>query len=384
MAKPVNVFDYRERSRKRLARVAFDYLDGGAEDEVTLRRNREIFARWVYNPRVLRGFGAVDLSRRILGHLYRLPLVIGPAGFCCLFWPQGDLALARAAGAAGIPYVLSTLATTTIEEVAGLTDLERWFQLYAFRDDARTDEILARARAAGYAVLVLTVDSAVSGRREATLRHGGLPMPKSLSFFWDVVSHPYWTCQILGYGPPRLRNLEPLGRPRRHGLPPPFSFDAHFKRTLSWDDVARIRALWAGRFVLKGLQSVEDARLAAQAGVDGIVLSNHGGRQLDGSPSAMEVLPEVVAAVGNDKMAIMVDGGFRRGGDVLKALALGADAVWLGRAPLYGLAADGQRGVSGVLEIFRQEMETTMVLLGVERLDQVLPQCLREHGKAKW
>lgn len=209
------------------------------------------------------------------------------------------------------------------------------------------------------------------------MRHGGLPVPKTPAFVWDVLTHPGWTYGVLRYGAPRLRNLDPRNEPRKWGLAPPFSFDAVMKRSLSWKDAARFRARWKGAFIVKGIQSVEDARKAADAGVDGIVLSNHGGRQLDSSPSPMEILPGVAEAVGGGKMAVMADSGIRRGSDILKALALGADAVWLGRAPIYGLAAAGEEGVSAVLGILREEMQATMALIGVDRLSQLNRSVLR-------
>jgi (S)-mandelate dehydrogenase len=377
MPKPVNVLDYRERARRRLARIAFDYLEGGAEDEVAMRRNRAALEDIEFYPRVLAGVGTADLRRTFMGREYPLPLVVGPVGFCSLFWPEGETAVARASARLGIPYVAGTLATTAMEEIPHFEGMERWFQLYAFEDEARTSELIARAQESGYTALVLTADSAVSGKREATMRHGGLPVPKTPAFVWDVLTHPGWTYGILRYGSPRLRNLDPRNKSRKRGLAPPFSFDAVMKRSLSWEDAARFRKHWKGAFIVKGIQSVEDAYRAADAGADGIVLSNHGGRQLDSSPSPMEILPEVADAVGGGKMAVMADSGVRRGSDILKALALGADAVWLGRAPIYGLAAAGEKGVSAVLGILRQEMESTMALIGVDRLSQLDRKVLR-------
>jgi (S)-mandelate dehydrogenase len=375
MAQLINVSDYREQARKRLSRIAFDYLERGAEDEITLRRNREIFSRLIYNPRTLTGLGATDLSCTLFGRQYKLPLVIGPAGFMGLFWQRGDLVMASAAAQAGIPYVLPTLASSTVEEVARVQGGERWFQVYPFQDDGHTDEMIGRARDAGYTAIVLTVDTAVGGKREASMRHGAhVPMPITLRFLLDVLAHPRWTYKMLRHGPPRMANLETLRNGPRKGEP--FSYDALFKRNASWHDVARLRNQWRGIFMLKGIQSAEDARLAREAGVDGIVLSNHGGRQLDGSPSAIEVLPEVLQAIGND-IPVMVDGGVQRGGDIVKAMALGASAVWLGRTPIYGLAVAGEAGVLAVLEILRQEMEISMALLGVDRLCQLQPHCLR-------
>lgn len=377
MRTPVNVADYRDLARKRLARIAFDYLERGAEDELTLRRNREVFSRIAYSPRVLTGVGSVDLSRTIFGRQYKLPVVVGPTGFSGLFWPQGDLALARTAAGTGIPYVLATLSSSTIEEIATISGVERWFQVYAFQDDRQTDAMIKRAGKAGFTGLVLTVDTPIGGKREASMRHGSnVPMRITLPLLVDVLSHPRWAYQILRFGPPRLMNLETANGAVPGKRPIAFAFDTMFKRTLSWNDVTRIRSLWPGIFILKGIQSVEDARIATQAGVDGIVLSNHGGRQLDGSPSAIETLPEVAASVGRE-ITVMLDGGIQRGSDIVKAVALGAHAVWLGRTPLYGLAASGEAGVNDILNILRDEMERAMVLLGVDSLSHLNPDCLQ-------
>jgi len=373
----MNVQDYREAARRRLSGIAFDYLDTGADDELTMRRNREVLQKITFSPRVLAGVSKVDLSTRLFGREYPFPAVIGPVGFCGLFWPHGDLAVARAAARAGLPYVAATLGTATVEEVAEVSTGERWFQSYAFKDDGRTDALIARARQAGYTGMVLTVDSAVSGNREKSSRHGAqLPVRITVPLVIDVMEHPRWAYQMLRYGTPRLKNVESSDPAGSGATQTPFSFDALIKKSLGWDDVARIRKVWSGVLILKGIQSVEDARRATAAGVEGIVLSNHGGRQLDCSPSTLEVLPEVVAAV-DRSIPVMVDSGFRRGSEMVKALALGADAVWLGRAPIYGLAAEGEKGVLAVIEMLRQEMERTMFLLGVEKISQLGPHCLR-------
>ncbi len=378
--KLVNVFDYRDQARKRLARIAYDYLEEAAEDGLSLARNREAFARIDYVPRVLTGIESVDLTAALFGRRYPLPLIIGPTGNASFFWANGDLALARAASIAGIPFVLSTNASARIEDLAAGAEAERWFQLYALKDDAKTDELVRRAHEAGYTALALTVDCAASGKREASLRHGSrIPMRLSLPLIMDALAHPRWTYQMLRHGTPRWANLSlpiPPG-----GRSPTFSFDATFKRAVSWKDVARIRKLWPGTFILKGVQSLADVSISMDNGINGVVLSNHGGRQLDGSPSPMQLLPGAVAAAGN-AMTIMIDGGIRRGGDIVKAIALGASAVWLGRAPLYGLAARGEAGVVEVLEILRDEMERAMILLGVDSLEKLDAGCVASSPPA--
>lgn len=362
MPRLISVFDWQARAHRRLSVIARDYLEEGAEDEASLRRNREAFGRIAFDPRVLTGNASVDLSTRVLDADCRFPVAIGPTGNASLFWADGDLALARAAAAAGVPFVLSTNASAGIEEVAAVPVGARWFQLYALREDAATDRLVRRAADSGYTVLALTVDSAASGKRERSIRHGArMPMRLTLPLAIDAQRHPSWGWQMLRHGAPRWKNIDAPGvTPGSKGQ---FSFDATFKRALGWEDVARIRAIWPGRLVLKGVQSLTDAVAAREHGLDGIVLSNHGGRQLDGSPSPMDLLPEVARAIG-EGMTVMIDGGFRRGSDIVKALALGARCVWLGRATLYGLAAAGEAGVADVLGILREETERAMCLLG--------------------
>lgn len=373
--KLLSVEDFREAARERLPRIAYDYLERGAEDELSYRANRAAFAELEFNPRTLREVGDIDLSVQVLGGRSRLPIVVGPTGFAGLFWPEADKALARAAGAAGIPFVLSTAATSSIEAVAqqGGAAARRWYQLYILNDRVATAEMIARAASAGYGALVLTVDTVCSGKREASLRHGSrLPLKLDMEKLVDFALHPHWSLQMLRHGQPRLANFP---NPRKQ----PFVMEAHLKRQIGWGDVEWLRSRWDGPVVLKGIQSVEDARLAAAAGVDGIVLSNHGGRQLDGSPAPLRLLPETAAAVGA-QLEVMIDGGFRRGSDIVKALALGAKAVWLGRPALYGVACAGEPGAARVLAILEDELKRTLTLLGVGRADRIDGSVLRWPG----
>ena len=365
-----NVFDYREGARRRLARIAYDYLEEHAEDGATLRRNRDALSRIALVPRVLTGVDTVSLSTELFGAKLSMPIIIGPTGNASLFWGDGDLALARAGAACGVPFVLSTNASNSLEEVAPVAGPSlRWFQLYALRENRATDDLVRRARDTGYGALVFTVDTAVAGKREASLRHGSrIPMKPSLRLLLDALSHPRWAIQMLRHGSPRWANLPP--RDPHQG--PAFSFNATFKRAIGWPDVERIRALWPGPLVLKGVHAPADVAEAAARGVEGVVLSNHGGRQLEGACAPIERLAEAVAVAGS-KVTVMIDSGFRRGGEVIKALALGAKAVWLGRAPLYGLATSGEAGVRAVLEIFRDEMSRTMMLLGAGSLAELGP-----------
>lgn len=362
------VSDYRELARRRLARVAFDYLDLGAEDGRTMVRNRAAFDRLVFQPRVLRDVADTDLSVSVLGQRQSLPFVVGPTGLNGLYWPRAEETLARAAHQAGVPFVLSTASTSLIEDVRAASSGALWFQLYVQEDHRIARDLMRRAAACGYSVLMLTVDTPVHGKRDHDVRNGfRMPLPITPRLVWDVARHPRWCWRMLRQGgSPQLVNLA-----RSAGVAPQLARQAGalsrgMDRRLRWEDLGWVREAWPGRLLVKGILSAPDAELALAAGVDGIVLSNHGGRQLGDAPSAVEQLPAVTAAVGG-RLEVLVDGGVRRGADVVKARALGAAAVLLGRAPLYGLAARGGTGVDEVLTILRDELDTTLRLLGVSR-----------------
>lgn len=366
MGKCVNVEDYREAARQRLPRIVFDYLNPGAEDEVTCRRNRSVFERIEWRPQVLRPVQSVDFRRSLFGRPHGMPVVVGPTGFSGLFWPDADVHLAQAACAADIPFVLSTASTMSIEDVAQHAGdgSERWFQLYVLKDREATAAMVRRAQDAGYTALVLTVDTPCAGKRDASLRHGTrLPLRMDMEKVSDFMRHPHWLWQILRHGQPQLANF-----PYERGKP--FVMENHLKRDVDWGDLEWLREIWPGTLITKGILEVEDAKRATTIGVDGIVVSNHGGRQLDGVASPMEVLEQIVAAVG-DRVTVMADSGFRRGGDIVKALALGAHAVWLGRATLFGLAAAGPAGARDVLAVLRDEMLRAMTLLGRAGLSEL-------------
>jgi (S)-mandelate dehydrogenase len=340
-------------------------VEGGAEDEVALRRNRDVFERITWLPRTLAGVGAPDLSTEILGEACHLPLVIAPTGFNGLLWPQGDRLLARAAADAGIPFTLSTVSNYRLQDLATELPGRIWFQLYPVKDTAVIDQLVDRARDAGCGVLVVTTDVPIFGAREWDQRNYRAPMKLSAASVLDVLAHPGWLWRVmLPRGAPRFENLTEF-------LPPGASsalvgaryMGTQINARLDWSDMERLRRRWPGKLVLKGLLCLEDARRALEIGADGIVLSNHGGRQLDSCASGVELLPAVSAELG-DRLTVLVDGGFRRGGDVLKALALGARGVMIGRPALYGLAAGGEPGVAHALQILRTEMERTMTLLG--------------------
>lgn len=373
----VSVADYQYAASKRLPRIAFDYLEPGAEDQVTCHRNREVFRSFEFQPRVLRDVAQVDLSTDVLGARLGLPLVVGPTGFAGLFWPDADKHLAAGAANAAIPFVLSTASTSSIEDVASHCNHSgtRWFQLYLLKDRDATADMVARADAAGYEALVLTVDTPCAGKREASMRHGSrLPLRLDAEKVIDFMRHPAWTLQILRHGQPHLANFP-------HSRRVPFVMEAHLKRDIGWDDVRWLRSVWKKPIILKGIQSVEDARLAAEHGIDGIVISNHGGRQLDGAPSPMQILEHAAQEVGSH-LAVMADSGFRRGADVVKALALGARCIWLGRATLYGVATSGRSGVDNVLSVIEDEMRRTMTLLGLRSLDEIDDSVIRRISTA--
>nr|MDA8046731.1 alpha-hydroxy acid oxidase [Actinomycetota bacterium] len=345
------VADLRRLARRRLPGGVFDYIDGGAEDERTLAANVEAFARVGYRPRVLRGVGAADAASTLLGQPVAYPLVLAPTGFTRIAHPQGELAVARAAERAGLPYTLSTLGTRSIEEVRAVSGGRLWFQVYAWRDRGLLKEMIDRAAASDYEALVLTVDTAVLGRRERDVRRGfSLPPQIGPRTVVDGALHPGWTLDFVTSEPIRFANV--TGRSVGDGTSPVTLseyINSQFDPGLSWSDVEWLRASWDRAVVIKGIQSVEDARLAADAGVDAIALSNHGGRQLDGAPAPFDLVAPVADAIGG-RTQIICDGGVRRGSDILKAVAAGADACMAGRAYLYGLGAGGERGVERVLE----------------------------------
>jgi (S)-mandelate dehydrogenase len=368
----LTIEDLRLVAQRRLPNFTFEYVEGGAEDEVALRRNRDVFERIAWLPRTLAGVGTPDLSTEVLGETCHLPLIVAPTGFNGMLWPQGDLALARAASDAGIPFTLSTVSNYSLARMTAELPERIWFQLYPFKDPAAVDHLVDRAEQAGCRTLVVTTDVPVLGAREWDQRNYRAPMQLSLRSKLDVLAHPGWLRRVMiPGGPPEFENLKELLPPGAHSALAGVRFmGTQINARLSWDDMARIRARWKGKLVLKGILCVDDARRAVEMGADGIVLSNHGGRQIDSAVSGVELLPAVSAEVG-ERITVLVDGGIRRGSDVLKALALGADAVMIGRPALYGLAAGGQPGVAHALGLLRAEMERTLALLGCRSLGEL-------------
>ena len=372
LRRAANVADLRTIARRRLPRGVFDYIDGGAEDEVSLRRNCEAFADWQFQPRVLRDVAQLDTTTTLLGRTLPVPLALAPTGFTRIADPQGELAVARAAARRELPYTLSTLATRSIEEVAGVSAGPKWFQVYVWRDRDLVEGMLDRAARHGYEAAMLTVDTAVFGRRERDVRRGfSLPPTIGPGTLIDGAIHPSWTWSFVRSEPIRFANV--LGAHVGDGSNAVTLADyvnSQFDASMSWDDLAWLRERWAGPVILKGIQSVDDARRAADHGVEAIAISNHGGRQLDGSPAPISLIAPVADAVG-DSVEIICDGGVRRGSDIVKALALGARACTIGRAYLYGLGAAGERGVDHVLELLTNDVRRTMALVGARSIDEL-------------
>jgi len=372
LSRAVSLRDLRRIAERRLPGGVFDYIDGGAEEERTLAENCAAYDRVTFRPRVLRDVGIVDPSTTLLGRARPLPLALAPTGFSRMADPEGELAVARAAARAGLPYTLSTLSTRSIEEVAAVSDGAKWFQVYVWRDRGLVKEMIERATRTGYEAIVLTVDTAVFGRRDRDLRRGfSLPPQLGLGTLLDGARHPGWTWRFLRGGPIKFANV--VGHGVGDGTDPVSLADyinGQFDPSLSWSDVEWMRSLWDGRFVIKGIQTVDDAVLAAEVGVDAIALSNHGGRQLDSAPAPLDLVAPVADAVG-DRVEIICDGGVRRGSDIVKAVALGARACMIGRAYLYGLGAAGERGVDHVLQKLDADVRRTMALIGASTIADV-------------
>lgn len=373
-----NIADLRELARRRVPGLAFEYVEGGAEDESTLRGNRAAFEQLRLLPQTL-----IDTSRRqlrstILGAPAEAPLIIAPTGLNNMLHPEGDLALARAAARRGIPFTLSTLSTTRLEEIATRAGGRLWMQLYVLKDRAIARDLMQRAAAAGYEALVFTTDCNIFGSREWDQRNFSAPGIPTVRAALDTLRHPLWLYNMLvRYGIPRFRNVEAFLPPgKASAIGGSTVLPGLFEATITWDDIAWIRQFWRGKLLIKGVLTVTDAERALALGCDGIVLSNHGGRQLDYCVAALEVLPEVVAAV-RGRLPIVIDGGFRRGTDIIKALALGAEAVMLGRATLYGLAAGGETGVARALEMLCTEADRALGMLGCNSVSELKPAHVR-------
>lgn len=371
--KPASIPDYRMLAKARLPHFLFEYIDGGAYSEVTLRRNISDLADIALRQRILRDVSAIDLSTSLFGESLAMPVALAPIGLAGLAARRGEVQAARAAAGAGIPFTLSTVALCPIAEVAAAADRPLWLQLYMVRDRGFLSDLLAKARAAGCTTLMLTVDLPIPGARYRDLRSGLAGAPGwrgALRRGVQALARPRWAWDVGLHGRPhQLGNVAPL-LGADSGLEDFFAWmRTSFDPSVTWDDVAWVRSQWPGPLVLKGILDVDDARRAADLGVAGIVVSNHGGRQLDGVLSTARALPPIANAV-RDRLTILADGGVRSGLDVVRLLALGADGVLLGRAWAYALA-DGQRGVEHMLALIAAEMRVAMALTGVTRIDQI-------------
>lgn len=371
---PASITDYRELARRRLPRQLFDYIDGGAYAENTMRDNIDALRAIKLRQRVLCDVSNIDLSTNLFGSSVALPVVLAPVGLAGMFARRAEVQAARAAEQASVPFCESTVSICSVEEVAAAVQTPPWFQLYVMRDRAYAESLMERAQRVGSAVLILTVDLPVLGARYRDPRNGidvQLGAAARLRNVWDLLTHPSWIGDVaLGGRPLTFGNLEaavPGGRS-------PSSFkrwvDAQWDPSVTWNDLAWVRAHWRGKIVLKGILDVDDAARAVDAGVDGIVVSNHGGRQLDDVATTARVLPAIAKRVG-DRFTVLADGGVRSGLDVVKLLALGAKGCLLGRAWAYAVAARGEAGVAHVLRILRSEMITAMALTGHNRLSEL-------------
>ena len=365
LARCANVADLRAVAKRRLPRGVFDYIDGGAEDEATLAENTRAFGDITFRPRVLRDVGVVDATSTLLGRAVPFPLALAPTGFTRIADPAGELAVARAAERAGLPYTLSTMGTQSIEAVRAVSSGRLWFQVYVWRDRGLVADMVARAAAADYEALVITVDTAVLGRRERDVRRGfSLPPKIGLGTLVDGALHPAWTRGLLSSDPIRFANVAgSTGRDGTTAVSLAEYVSAQFDPSLSWRDIEWFRSIWNGPIVIKGVQTVEDAVISADLGIEAIALSNHGGRQLDHAPSPVSLIAPVVDAIAG-RAEIICDGGVRRGSDIVKAIAAGASACMVGRAYLYALGAAGERGVDRCLSMLHDDVRRTMALIG--------------------
>jgi isopentenyl diphosphate isomerase/L-lactate dehydrogenase-like FMN-dependent dehydrogenase len=375
-----NIFDLREKALRRVPRGLFEFVDRGTEDEVSLKNNRSIFDGIRFKPRTL-----VDVSRRtqdtiIFGVQHKMPLVIAPTGTAGLMWYEGEIALARAARAAGIPFTLATGSMTAMERVAEEAGGDLWFQLYMWPDRSLSHELVLRAKAAGYKALVVTVDGVSSGNREYNIRNGfTIPFTFSTRNIVDMVTHPRWLFgtmmrYFINSGMPTYANYPAAARAKLTAGP--VGRSSLRSDSISWDDLDALRKIWPHKLIVKGMLDPDDAAKAVDHGADAIGVSNHGGRNLDGIISPIEALPQIVDAVGN-RAAVFMDSGVRRGSDVVKALALGADAVMVGRSTLYGVAVAGEAGAARALDIYRDEISRVLALLGCRSIADLGPQYLK-------
>lgn len=373
---PQSIADYREAARRRLPRMIFDFYDGGADSENTLAYNRAAL-----DARRLLGSAPVDVGQRsqqtsLFGKPYEMPLIIGPTGLAGAAWPKGDVALARAAGRMGIPFVMSTAGTCTQAEVAAAGDGAKWMQLYLFKDRAFSARIVDQAEALGFAALEVTVDNAVAGKRLRDVRNGfSLPFRWTPAKIANLMMRPGWSLRMARAGAPRFEVMAAgLGLERGDTIAE--LMQSQLDASVSWDDIARLRDRWKSTLIVKGVLDPSHVERALAVGVDGLVISNHGGRQLDGAVAPIDALPEFVGRA-RGRLTLLIDSGFRTGSDIARALALGADAVQVGRATLYALAAGGEAAVFHALSLLKTELDVVQALMGAARIADFHPGMIR-------
>jgi L-lactate dehydrogenase (cytochrome) len=372
LAAALTISDLRTIAKKRVPLGVFEYTDGAAESEISLRRARHLFRDVQFNPSILRDVADVDTTASVLGQPAAVPFAFAPTGYSRMMHHEGERAVVRVAAKRGIPYALSTMGTTTIEDVAAAgPDARKWFQLYVWRDRQIAEDLMARAQASGFEALILTVDVPVGGSRLRELRAGfSLPPALTARTILEAATHPTWWLNLLTTSPLTFASLTSSGGTLGELA------DKLFDPSVTIADLEWLRSFWHGPLIIKGIQTVDDARRVVDAGADAVVLSNHGGRQLDRAPIPLRVLPDVLDAVG-DRTEVWIDTGVMTGGDVVAAVALGARTVMVGRAYLYGLMAGGERGVDRAAEILTREVRRTMQLLGVRSVGELKPSHVR-------
>lgn len=377
-ARAVTVADLRGLAKGNLPKSVFEFIDGGANDERTLNANMRDLARIGFSPRVLTDVSNRRQSVQILGQAYSSPLIFGPTGLSGLLWPDGDIATARATATAGVGYCLSTNSNVSIEQVASQGRPDFWFQLYVQRDRAMVRTLVERAVSAGCPVLCVTVDLPIQGPRERDERNGFTVPPRlHLGDVFDYATRMGWLWRMATGPRITFANLERAGGDTSNLKTLVDHISAQFDQTVTWKEIDWLKSIWPGRMAIKGILNPQDARLAVEHGVDAVIVSNHGGRQLDGAPSAISALSGIVEAV-DGRAEVLMDGGIRRGSDVIKAMALGARGCLIGRAGLYGLAANGEGGVTRAIEILKKEIDVTLALLGQPDITKINKSAISE------
>ena len=374
-AEALNVMDYRALARDRLPKMVFDFMEGGASNERALAHNMAVFDRINLRPRRLKDISKRSQSIELFGRKQAAPFMIAPTGMNGILWPEGDIALLKAAHAAGVPFALSTASSSSIEEVAQASEGDHWFQLYV-SDRALSQTLVERAQAAKYSTLVLTSDVAINGLRERDVRNGfTLPVKYSAGTIWDGMTHPRWSMDLLTHGMPQMGNFvsKQASDTNKQATMMSRSMDA----TFDWAALQWLRKLWKGTLLVKGILNADDAVRCVAEGADGVILSNHGGRQLGDAISPLQVLAETRSKI---TQPILIDSGYRRGSDIVKALALGANSVLLGRATLYGLAAKGQEGVADVIKILMNEIDNTLAQIECPDVRDLTPDYLTDDN----